>query len=71
MQYDIQRADDEAGEPSLEEMTEKAIRVLSRNPKGYFLLVEGGLSSLLVPWAAKAPSLKMSLCSFHTRCMTR
>jgi alkaline phosphatase len=29
-------------EPSIVEMTEKAIRLLSRNPKGYFLLVEGG-----------------------------
>lgn len=29
-------------EPSLEAMTEAALRVLRRNPKGYFLLVEGG-----------------------------
>lgn len=28
-------------EPSLVEMTEKAIKILSRNPNGYFLLVEG------------------------------
>jgi alkaline phosphatase len=28
-------------EPSLTEMTEKAIEILSRNPNGYFLLVEG------------------------------
>ncbi len=31
------------GEPSLAEMTEAAIRVLSRNEKGFFLMVEGGL----------------------------
>ena len=31
-----------AEEPSLIEMTKKAIKILSRNPNGYFLLVEGG-----------------------------
>lgn len=30
------------GEPSLAEMTELAIRTLSRDPHGYFLMVEGG-----------------------------
>ncbi|KAG7272919.1 hypothetical protein CRUP_002499 [Coryphaenoides rupestris] len=29
-------------DPSLAEATEKAIRILSKNPKGFFLLVEGG-----------------------------
>ncbi|XP_028030069.1 membrane-bound alkaline phosphatase-like isoform X2 [Bombyx mandarina] len=29
-------------EPTLEEMVEVAIKMLSRNPKGYFLFVEGG-----------------------------
>ncbi len=29
-------------EPSLIEMTTKAIKILSKNPKGFFLLVEGG-----------------------------
>ena len=29
-------------ESSLEEMTEKAIQLLSQNEKGYFLFVEGG-----------------------------
>ena len=29
-------------EPSIKEMTEKAIELLSTNPNGYFLLVEGG-----------------------------
>jgi alkaline phosphatase len=28
-------------EPTLREMTEKAIQVLSKNDKGYFLFVEG------------------------------
>ena len=38
MQYDTERTD----EPSLTETTEKAIKILSKNPNGYFLLVEGG-----------------------------
>ena len=42
MQYEHDRAGDEAGEPSLAEMAEKTIDILSRNPEGYVLLVEGG-----------------------------
>jgi len=43
MRYTLQRNDPtEAGEPTLAEMTEKAIRILSREDKGFFLLVEGG-----------------------------
>jgi len=42
MKYSLNRSQDGAGEPSLAEMTDKAIRILSREPKGYFLLVEGG-----------------------------
>jgi len=30
-----------AGEPSITEMTEKAINILKKNPRGYFLMVEG------------------------------
>nr|XP_018914109.1 PREDICTED: alkaline phosphatase-like [Bemisia tabaci] len=33
---------DHTEEPSLEEMTEKAIQILERNPEGFFLFVEGG-----------------------------
>ncbi len=40
MNYDIDR--DLAKEPSLAQMTAKAIAVLSKNPNGYFLMVEGG-----------------------------
>lgn len=41
MNYEADRINDTAGEPSLEEMTTKAIKILSKNPKGYFLFVEG------------------------------
>ena len=41
MQFEVDRANDVAGEPSLAEMTEKAIRILQKNDKGFFLLVEG------------------------------
>ncbi|HEU4777126.1 MAG TPA: alkaline phosphatase [Telluria sp.] len=40
MSYDLDR--DPAKEPSLAEMTTKAMDVLARNNKGYFLMVEGG-----------------------------
>ena len=42
MEFEADRKQDTAGEPSLAEMTTKAIRILSRNPKGYFLMVEAG-----------------------------
>lgn len=42
MQYEQDRANDAAGEPSLAELTEKAIDVLSQNNRGYFLMVEAG-----------------------------
>ena len=41
----MERADDKAGEPSIAEMTEKAIQILQKNRKGFFLLVEGWLES--------------------------
>ncbi len=42
MQFELDRAKDTAGEPSLTQMTEKAIRILKRGPKGFFLMVEAG-----------------------------
>ena len=42
MNFETDRAEDKAGEPSLAEMTAKAIEVLSHNKKGYYLMVEGG-----------------------------
>lgn len=40
MKYDLVR--NTTLDPSLTEMTEAAITILSRNPKGFFLFVEGG-----------------------------
>jgi len=41
--YEADRvAHDKAGEPSLTEMTVKALDILKKNKKGYFLMVEGG-----------------------------
>jgi len=42
MQYEADRANDVAGEPSLSEMTAKAIDVLDNNANGFFLTVEAG-----------------------------
>ena len=41
MNYEVDRENDTAGEPSIAEMTEKAIQILRKNSRGYFLLVEG------------------------------
>ena len=41
MQFEALRGNDSAGEPSIAEMTDKAIRILSKNPNGFFLFVEG------------------------------
>lgn len=48
LSYDIDRKIDE--EPSLSEMTEKAIDVLNKNKSGFFLMVEGSK----IDWAAHA-----------------
>ncbi|MGH0036883.1 MAG: alkaline phosphatase [Myxococcota bacterium] len=42
MQWEADRARDAAGEPSLSAMTVTALDVLSRNPRGFFLMVEAG-----------------------------
>ncbi|WP_272575140.1 alkaline phosphatase [Providencia sp. PROV273] len=48
LSYDLDR--DPALEPSLAQMTQKAIDVLSQNPDGFFLMIEGSK----VDWAAHA-----------------
>ena len=42
MHYGADRQNDESGEPSLTEMTKKAIAVLKQNDNGFLLMVEGG-----------------------------
>ena len=42
MEYEADRAKDTGGEPSIAEMTKKAIEILSQNENGYFLMVESG-----------------------------
>ncbi|XP_078337678.1 alkaline phosphatase-like [Crassostrea virginica] len=42
MQYELDRDNTGNGEPSLTEMTSKAIKILKRNEKGFVLVVEGG-----------------------------
>lgn len=42
MNYEADREDDPSGEPSLAEMTAKAIAFLSGNENGFLLMVEGG-----------------------------
>lgn len=41
MDFDVDRNTNGSGDPSLAEMTIKALRVLTKNPEGYFLFVEG------------------------------
>lgn len=42
MQYEADRVNDIAGEPSLSEMTTKALNILDNNRRGFFLSVESG-----------------------------
>ncbi len=42
MKYEADRLNDTAGEPSLAAMTEKAIQVLKKNDKGFYLQIEAG-----------------------------
>lgn len=42
MRFDADRKTKKIKEPSLSEMTDKAIQVLAKNPKGFFLMVEAG-----------------------------
>ncbi|XP_048742887.1 alkaline phosphatase, tissue-nonspecific isozyme-like isoform X2 [Ostrea edulis] len=42
MEYELERNNGSNGEPSLSEMTSKAIKILKRNVDGFVLVVEGG-----------------------------
>lgn len=42
MDFEVDRNTNGTGDPSLAEMAVKALRILAKNPDGYFLFVEGG-----------------------------
>ena len=42
MEFEYDRTDKKSGEPSLTEMTTKAIDVVAKNKKGFFLMIEAG-----------------------------
>ena len=46
MRPDVDRKHLAPNQPSLVEMVEKAVEILSRNKKGFFLVVEGSLVDL-------------------------
>ena len=49
MEYEILRPEKNiTHQPSLMEMVEKAIKILSKNPKGFFLMVEGRINFILL-----------------------
>ncbi len=58
MSYEMER--DARQQPSLEEMTRKAIETLSKEPNGFFLMVEGSK----VDWAAHDNDAKAALLDF-------
>lgn len=58
MSYELER--DAQEQPSLEEMTLKAIEALSKEPNGFFLMVEGSK----VDWAAHDNDAKAALLDF-------
>ena len=45
MKYDIDRG---LSEPSIADMTEKAVKILKKNPKGFFLMVEGKIIAVVI-----------------------
>ncbi|XP_031459585.1 intestinal-type alkaline phosphatase-like [Phasianus colchicus] len=52
MRYELNR--NATTDPSIVEMTEKAIRILRRNPNGFFLFVEDECKALAVTWVMAA-----------------
>ncbi|MEG2069764.1 MAG: alkaline phosphatase [Bacteroidales bacterium] len=58
MPYDLER--DTVQYPSLSQMTQKAIETLSKNPNGFFLMVEGSK----IDWAAHNDDAKTAIIEF-------
>jgi alkaline phosphatase len=50
MSYEMDRVENTPSEPSLAEMTQAAVNILSKDPDGFFLMVEGSK----IDWAAHA-----------------
>lgn len=46
MDFEVDRNTNGSGDPSLAEMAVKALRILAKNPEGYFLFVEGKQSEI-------------------------
>jgi alkaline phosphatase len=42
MEFELDRPEEIGGEPSLAELTDKALQILAKDPDGFFLMVEGG-----------------------------
>ncbi len=57
MQYENYRQDDTGGEPSIAEMTEKAIKILQKDDDGFFLMVEGKWKRCLSSASGGEPSI--------------
>lgn len=62
--YTLER--DKEMEPSLTEMVDVAIKVLRRNPKGFYLLVEGGWILVRLHLRPGSLNLHLSLTSSKT-----
>lgn len=59
MDFDVDRNTNDTGDPSLAEMTIKALRILAKNPEGYFLFVEGK-SEVTTPGKEPLTTLRQS-----------
>ena len=61
MNFEMDRDDGNDGEPSLKEMTRKAVQILNRSPEGFLLMVEGNIRRVLIIRKAKLASINTPL----------
>lgn len=66
MTYDLERNTET--DPSLTEMVDVAIKILKKNPKGFYLLVEGDLLALFVSTVDVRETLQNEICRPHPLC---
>lgn len=66
MQFAALRKNDSAGEPSLEEMTEKAIQIMQNDPDGFVLVVECKYNPfhIIITWSGFRFMLTNSVTNF-------